>query len=153
MVNQNIVESFLTEKKLALAGASRTAGKFGNAVFKELSSQGYELFLIHPEAEAISGVTSYRSLSELPTVVGGLITVIPPAQTKKLVQEAHAVGIKKVWMQQGSASEDAIGFCQEHDMDVVHGECILMFAQPQGLHKFHHWLWGLFGKLPKGHHN
>ncbi len=151
MVEQTAVESFLAEKKLALAGASRKANKFGNAVLKELSSKGYELLLIHPEAEEISGVSCYGSLAELPTDVGGLINVVPPAQTEKLVQEAHSAGIKKIWMQQGSDSPDAIQYCREHEMEVVHGECILMFAKPRGLHKFHHWLWGWIGKLPKGH--
>ena len=151
MVDQSTIESFLAERKLALAGVSSSANKFGNAVFKELSSKGYELFLVHPSAKEINGVTCYGSLAELPDDVGGLINVVPPVQTEKLVQEAHATGIKKVWMQQGSDSPEAIKFCKEHAMEVVHGECILMFAQPQGLHKFHHWLWGLFGKLPKAH--
>lgn len=31
----------------------------------------------------------------------------------------------------------------------VHGECILMFADPKGIHRFHHWLRGLLGKLPE----
>ncbi len=153
MVEQAAVESFLAEKKLALAGASRKGNKFGNAVFKELSSKGYELLLMHPEAESIDGVPCYSSLAELPTDVGGLINVVPAIQTEKLVREAHASGIRKVWMQQGSDSPAAIEYCKENDIEVIHGECILMFAQPQGLHKFHHWLLGLFGKLPKGHTN
>jgi len=151
MVDQSIIESFLAERRLALAGASSTANKFGNAVYKELSSKGYELFLVHPSAKEINGVTCYGSLSELPDDVGGLVNVVPPAQTEKLVQEAHKVGIKKVWMQQGSDSAQAIEYCKEHGLDVIHGECILMFSQPRGLHKFHHWLWGLLGKLPKTH--
>ena len=152
MTDQTTIDSFLGEKKLVLAGASRKASKFGNAVFKEMSSKGYELLLIHPEAGTIDGVACYASLAELPSDVGGLINVVPPAQTEKLVREAHSVGIKKIWMQQGSDSSDAIQFCEEHEMEVVQGECILMFSQPRGLHKFHHWLWGLFGKLPRGHH-
>lgn len=151
MAEKSTIESFLSEKQLALAGASSKANKFGNSVLKELSSKGYELLLIHPEAETINGVQCHKAVSELPDKVGGLINVVPPAQTEKLVQEAHAAGIKKIWMQQGSESPDAIQYCEEHKMEVVHGECILMFAQPRGLHKFHHWLWGLFGKLPKHH--
>jgi hypothetical protein len=149
MMEPATIESFLAEKKLALVGASRTGKKFGNAVQKELSSKGYELFLIHPEVQEINGVACYASLSELPEKVGGLINVVPPEQTEKMVKEARAAGIRKIWMQQGSDSPDAIRFCRENDMELVHGECIFMFAQPQGLHKFHHWLWGLLGKLPR----
>ena len=151
MVEQAAIASFLSEKKLALAGASSTTNKFGNMVYKELKNKGYDLYLIHPEASEINGTICYGSLSDLPTDVGGLINVIPPAQTEKLVQEAYAARVKKVWMQQGSESAEAIQYCQEHEMAVIHGEFILMYAQPKGLHKFHHWLWGVFGKLPKGH--
>jgi len=151
MTDQKQVESFLAEKKLALAGVSTTANKFGNAVYKDLSAKGYELYLIHPSANEINGIPCYSSLSELPGEVGGLINVVPPEQTEKLVREAHSTGVKRVWMQQGSESKAAIEFCEQNGIDVIHGECILMFAQPQGLHKFHHWLWGLFGKLPKAH--
>lgn len=151
MVEQSTIESFLSEQKLALAGASRSGKKFGNAADKELRVKGYELFLIHPEAQEINGAICYATLAELSGKVGGLVTVVPPEQTEKLVRDAHAVGINKIWMQQGSESSDAIQFCQENDMKVVHGQCILMHSQPQGFHKFHHWLWGLLGKRPRQH--
>jgi len=32
---------------------------------------------------------------------------------------------------------------------VIHGECILMFARPAGIHWFHRWLWGVLGRLPQ----
>jgi len=151
MTDELKIKSFLAEKKLALVGASRTGKKFGNVVQKELGNKGYELFLLHPEAQEINGATCYGSLSQLPEKVGGLINVVPPEQTEKMVREAQAAGIKKIWMQQGSESQEAIQFCKENDMELVHGECIFMFAQPQGFHKFHHWVWGLLGKLPKRH--
>lgn len=151
MVDQETIKSFLAEPRLALAGVSSKANKFGNAVYKELTGKGYELFIVHPTASEINGAACYPDLASLPEKVGGLVNVVPPGQTEKLVRDAHDAGIHKIWMQQGSSSEEAIAFCQEKNMDVIHGECILMFAKPQGIHKFHHWLWGLFGKLPKSH--
>jgi len=151
MTQQSLVETFLSHKTLALAGVSRSGKKFGNTVLKELKSKGYEILVVHPEANEIDGQACYASLSELPDRVGGLVLVVPPAQTEKLVREAQMAGIHPIWMQQGSASSDAVNFCQENDMAVISGECILMFAQPQGLHKIHHWLWGIFGKRHKAH--
>ena len=151
MVQQSVVEGFLSEKTLALAGVSRSGKKFGNAVLKELSGKGYEVLVVHPEAKDIDGHQCYASVSELPDRVGGLVLVIPPSQTEKILNDVHEAGINKIWMQQGSSSPRAVKFCEENDISVVSGECILMFAQPQGLHKFHHWLWGMFGKLPKTH--
>ena len=67
-----------------------------------------------------------------------------------MVREVAEAGIKHLWIQQGAESDAAIEYCREHEINVVHGECILMFAEPVGsIHRFHRWLWGVFGKLPK----
>ena len=45
------------------------------------------------------------------------------------------------------ATED---HCEDGGLEVVHGHCILMFAEPTAsFHKFHRWVWGLLGKIPK----
>jgi predicted CoA-binding protein len=151
MTSQASVDGFLAQKTLAIAGVSRSGKGFGNAVLKDLTGKGYEILPVHPEAGEVGGVPSFRSLSDLPKKVGGLVLVVPPQQTEKLVREAREAGIDRVWMQQGAESPEAIRFCAENGIDAVHGECIMMFAQPTGIHRFHHWLWGLFGKLPESH--
>jgi predicted CoA-binding protein len=134
---------------MALAGVSQSGKKFGNVVLKELARKGYQLSLVHPEADEIAGRKCYSSVSELPDGIGGLIVVVPPEQTEKVVREAADRGIRNIWLQQGSESPDAVRYCEEQDLNVIHGECILMFAQPTGFHRFHRWIWGLIGKLPK----
>ncbi|MFC1530347.1 CoA-binding protein [Gemmatimonadota bacterium] len=149
MTSKAAVDEFLSGKHLALAGASRNGKKFGNAIVKELGKKDYSFSLVHPEAEEIEGHRCVSSIAGLPSDIGGLVLVVPPEQTTKLVKEAAEAGIRNIWMQQGSESAEAIEFCAENGINAVHGECILMFADPGGIHKFHHWLWGLFGKLPK----
>ena len=86
------------------------------------------------EAEAYSGIPrdSIRRL----IADGALVSVELP-------------GIRRVWMQQGAQSDAAIRYCQEHNINEVHGECIMMFAQPvKSFHGFHRGVWKLFGKLP-----
>lgn len=149
MTSQASVEAFLAQKTLAIAGVSRGGGGFGNSVLKDLTGKGYEVLPVHPEADEVGGVPSSPSLAELPKKVGGLILVVQPQQTERLVREAKEAGIDRVWMQQGAESAEAIRFCEENGIDAVHGECIMMFAQPTGIHRFHRWLWGILGKLPK----
>jgi predicted CoA-binding protein len=148
MTGQASVDGFLEQKTLAIAGVKRDGTGFGNAVFKDLTGKGYELLPIHPEAGEVGGIRAYSSLTDLPEGVGGLILVVPPGQTEKLVQQAKEVGISRIWMQQGAESADAIRFCEESGIDVVHGQCIMMFAEPTGIHRFHRCLNGVFGKLP-----
>jgi hypothetical protein len=34
-------------------------------------------------------------------------------------------------------------------IEPVAGECILMFTDPGGMHRFHRWIWNVLGKLPQ----
>jgi uncharacterized protein len=144
------VDEFLAQRTLAVVGVSRDPKKFGNSVYKDLKSKGYTVFPVNPNATDIEGDRCYPSLSALPEPVGGALVVVPSAETEQVVQDAARSGIPRVWMQQGSESEAAIEFCRANGISEVHGECILMFAQPQAFfHKPHKWVWGLMGKLPK----
>jgi len=143
------VEQFLGQSHLGLVGASRSGKKFGNTVLRELTKRGYRVSVVHPQATEIDGVRCVASVAELPDDVGGLVIVVPPEQAEKVVAEAAAAGVRNVWMQQGSESPRAVELCREHGINEVHGECILMFAQPNGIHRLHRWVWDLFGKLPE----
>ncbi len=150
MTTQNSIDDFLTQKKLTLIGISRSGKKFGNMIFKELKSKGYKIFPINPNVENIQGERCYPSLKALPEQVGGVIVVVPPVQTEKVVHDIASAGIKQVWMQQGSESKSAIQFCKENGISVVEGECILMFVKPVKLfHRMHRGIWKLLGKYPK----
>lgn len=149
MTSKAIVDDFISQKKIAVIGVSRSGKKFGNMAYRELKENGYQLFPIHPEANTLEGDQAYPDLKSLPEPVGGVLVVVPPNQTEQVVREAAEAGINRVWMQQGSESDDAIRFCQENDIAEVHGECIMMFAGSAFFHKPHRWIWGLLGKLPK----
>jgi len=148
MTKKEAIDGFLNQQTLAIVGASRSGKKFGNAAARELRKKGYRVIPVHPEAESIDGECCYQNLQELPDQVGGVLVVTPPGETEKVVRDAADTGIKRVWMQQGAQSDDAIRYCEEQGMQVVHGECILMYAEPTGVHKFHHFVWRLLGKLP-----
>lgn len=148
MTSQESVDGFLALDTLAIAGVKRNGTGFGNVVLKDLTGKGYEVLPVHPEADEIGGHPCSRSLAELPKQVNGLVLVVQPEQSEKLVIEARAAGIQRIWMQQGAESPEAIRYCEDNGVDVVHGECIMMFAQPTGIHRFHRWINGIFGKLP-----
>jgi predicted CoA-binding protein len=150
MSSRAMVTDFVAQRKLAVVGVSRQGRKFGNTAFRELKAKGYKLVPVHPQAETIEGERCYPNLASLPEPVDGVLVVVPPAETEKVVREAAAAGIKRVWMQQGAESPAAIKFCQENGLNAVHGECILMFIEPAAwFHRAHRWVWKLLGKLPK----
>lgn len=149
MTSRADVKDFLGQRTLAVVGVSRGGKGFGDAAFKELRAKGYKLLPVHPSMTAIEGQPCYPSLGALPEKVGGVLIVVPPPETEKVVKEAIETGIRRIWMQQGAESPAAIELCREKGATVVHNECILMFAEPTALmHRMHRWVWGLLGKLP-----
>jgi predicted CoA-binding protein len=149
MTTGEAIADFFDHRKLAVVGISRQGRKFGNLAFKELKAKGFHLYPVHPSAESVEGTRCFPSLAALPEPVDGVLIVVPPRQTEKIVREAAAAGIRRVWMQQGAESPEAIQFCEAQGMSVIHGECVLMFAEPaKWFHRTHRWVWRVLGRLP-----
>lgn len=149
MTSKSTVDAFVSEKRLAVVGLSRDGKKFGNVIYKELKSKGYQLVPVHPSADSIQGDRCFENLGAIEEPVGGVVIVVQPEQTEQVVKDAAEAGIKKVWMQQGAESKNAIQFCKDNGIAEVHGECIIMFSNPVKFpHSIHKWLWGVLNKLP-----
>lgn len=150
MATQKSIQEFLSQKKLAVVGVSHTGKKFSNIVYKELKSKGFQVFPVNPKTDNLNGERCYPNLKSLPEKVGGVLVITKPTETEKVVRETSSVGIQNIWIQQGAESEEAIRFCKDNGMNVVHGECILMFAEPTAFfHRVHRGIWKLIGKFPK----
>ena len=148
MASKASIDAFLAEPAIAVVGVSRSGKGFGNFAARELRRKGYRIYPVNPDADLIDGERCFRSLSGLPEPVRAVLVVVPPERALGVVQEAAAAGITRVWLQQGSQSPKVILMCSELGLETVAGECILMFAQPTGVHKTHKWIWGWLGKLP-----
>jgi len=148
MKSKALIEAFLAEPAMAVVGVSRSGKGFGNAAARELRRKGYRVHPINPTADLIDGQRCYRSLAELPEPVRALLVVVPPAQALTIVREAAQAGITRVWLQQGAESPIVTLACNELGLDVIAGECILMFAKPTSYHKVHRWLRAVTRGLP-----
>jgi len=132
MQSHESIELFLAQETLALAGVSRSGAGYGNRVLHDLSSKGYRVLPVHPWARELAGHAAYPSLAGLPEAVGGLVLVVPPPETAKLVRQAAALGMTRVWMQPGAESEEAIAYCRDHGLSVIAHRCILVLSSKRG---------------------
>lgn len=150
MASRAMIDEFLGQRALAVVGASRSGKKFGNVVLRELAGKGYRVLPVHPEAAEIDGQRCWSSLSELPEEVGGVVVVVPPEQGLAVVDSAADAGLRRLWVQQGGESPALLERAAERGLEVVSGECILMFAEPaEFYHRMHRWVWAVMGKLPE----
>jgi uncharacterized protein len=150
MKKLDLIKEFLALKNIAVVGVSSTGKGFGISVYNHLKERNYNVIPINIKGGTVNGNKFATSLKLLDSKIDGIITVVPPIETEKIVKEAKELGINKIWMQQGSESPNAIKFCQDNNIDLVHGECIMMFSEPvNSIHKFHRGVFKLFGKYPK----
>lgn len=146
---ENILK-FLALKKIAVVGVSRSGSGFGLSVYNHLRERGYSVYAINRKGGFSGKIKLFTSLFEIGEQLDGIVTVVPPGETEIIVQEAHDLGIKNIWMQLGSNSKNAIDFCIEKKINLVHNECVMMFAEPvNSIHKFHRWINKITGKYPK----
>ncbi len=144
------IQDFLAQKTIAMVGLSRDEKAFSANIRKELTAKGYRILAVNPHATSIGGEACYPSLAALPEKVGGALVVTPPAQTEKVVREAAAQGITRLWLQQGAQSDAALAACTELGLTAVSKKCIMMFAEPvESIHSVHRWFAKVFGQLPR----
>lgn len=150
MTSKRAIESFLNNNSIAIVGVSRDKNKFGYSVYKHLKERNYKVFAINPNINEIDSDKCYSNLGEVKEKIDGAILVVPPKASEKVVREANDLGIKSVWFQQGSSSDEAVKLCEENNISYLRDECIMMFTEPvESIHKFHRWIWKVIGKLPK----
>ncbi len=146
MTTKADITDFISQEKIALVGVSHTEGKFSNAAYKELKTKGYRVFGVNSAGGAVDGDPVYPTLAALPEPVGGVPVFVKPERAAEVIADCAAQGIKRVWLQQGAQSDEALRLCAEHGIRVVSGECILMYAGKAGFHKFHRFFREAFGK-------
>jgi predicted CoA-binding protein len=143
-----LIDDFISSKRIAVVGMSRSGKKFGNMAAKELKSKGYEIMSVHPEAKEIDGITCYPDLKSLSGKVDGVWISIPPENVPPVLEEAAQIGLKNIWLQQGAWSKEVQQTIDQLSLPVVSKKCIMMYAQPvHSVHKFHRTIKGIFGRL------
>jgi hypothetical protein len=130
MKTDDAVDEILRSRVFAVVGASRDRRKYGSIVLSDLWDKGYTAYPVNPRADRILGRRAYPSIASLPPGVEALVLVVPPEVAAAAVREGLAAGIRRVWMQPGAESAEAVAFCESHGLAVVSGLCLMMQPLP-----------------------
>jgi acyl-CoA synthetase (NDP forming) len=150
---EQAAKEFLSQRRFAIAGVSRSFGEAANIIFRKLVGTGREVYPVNPKAKAVEGVTCYPDLLSLPCPVDAVVIATPPAAAKTLVEQCAGMGIRFVWMHrsfgEGSVSREAVDACRRHGIRGIPGACPMMFCEPVDFgHKCIRWIGTLTGRLP-----
>lgn len=149
MKTKDMIEKFFSSEAYAVVGVSEKRHKFGNVVFREMREREFIVYPVNPRLSFVEDRMCYKGVSDLPDEVQSVVIVIPPEAAEQVVAECKWKGIQNIWLQPGAQSREAITYGEENGMNVIHGECILMFLEPvRSLHAVHRWVNKVIGKYP-----
>lgn len=110
----------MSKPTVAILGASRDRGKYGNKSVRAHLARGYEVFPVNPGADEIEGLKAYASLADVPAGRLSRISVyLPPAVGLKVLDEIKARGADEVWFNPGSDSPEVIARAEALGLAVI----------------------------------
>ncbi len=142
------IDQFLASNRFAVAGVSRKNHKIGNAIFKEMKKNNYNVIPVNPFLESFEGERCYKSIQELPPDVDALVITTKPEVSSVIINEAVEKGIKNIFIQQGAQNDEIVKLSGTPDTNLICKECLFMFVNPKGIHKFHERIAKLFRLYP-----
>jgi predicted CoA-binding protein len=128
MDTQALIDDFLVGRVFAVVGASTDREKYGNKVLRCYLQNDLVAWPVNPRAEEVEGVPCYPDLASLPESVHGVSVITPPAVTVSVVEQAAEAGIKRIWMQPGAESPEAVARAEELGLTVISGGPCLLVA-------------------------
>jgi len=120
------VPDLLHPSSIAVVGASRTPGKVGYAVFRNLLNFQGELYPVNPNAEDILGKKVYPTISSIPGPVEMVVIATPAEYVPGIVKEAGEKGVK-------SAVILTAGFKETGDAGRILEDELLKVARETGI--------------------
>jgi len=119
------IKNFLTLKKVAVIGMSRTESKAAHFVPKYLSENGFDIIPINPNSNEILNRKCYKEITELDGEIDIVDVFRPSEDVLPFVKEAIKKNPKVIWLQEGIHNEEAENLAREHGIDVVFNRCML----------------------------
>jgi uncharacterized protein len=124
--NPEVIKRILNETKtIAVVGLSSDPSRPSYSVTKYIQSKGYRIIPVNPYEREVLGEKAYATLNDVPEKID-LVNIFRRAEEAgQFVDQAIALGIKAVWMQDEVIDHKAAQRAVEAGLDVVMDDCIL----------------------------
>jgi predicted CoA-binding protein len=148
------IAEFLSSRRVAVAGVSRTGASAGNPVIRKLRTCGYETFPVNPHATELEGARAYPTIRSIGVPIDGVVIATHPSAAIDVVRDAADAGVRRIWFHrsfgQGSVSQAAVDACHARNLTCIVGGCPLMFCEPVDLgHRCMRWWLQRSGRVPR----
>ncbi len=88
----------LRPASVAVVGASRRPDAVGHAVLRNLREGGFDgaVYPVNPHADAVLGLTTYRSVADLPEVPDLAVVCVPARRVPDVAEQCGQLGVKAI---------------------------------------------------------
>ncbi|HNW98503.1 MAG TPA: CoA-binding protein [Bacteroidales bacterium] len=151
MIALKEIEDYLSNKDMAVIGASTDRKKFGNIVLRFLKKRGFNVYPVNPRVNEIEGEKCFTEIKDVPAKVKAAIFITKPEVTEKIIENViSGKTITHIWLQPGSENENAIDKAKQNGLNIICNECIMMFVKQPGFpHSVHRFFKKTFGEYPQ----
>ncbi|MBT3720589.1 CoA-binding protein [archaeon] len=105
--------------KIAIIGASKDKEKFSNKAVRAYKKNHHVVFPVNPNEREIEGLKCYNSVMSIPLDVEVASFYLPPAVGEKIIDEVIKKGIKKVFLNPGTESDEIIKKLKSAKIEIV----------------------------------
>lgn len=119
------IRNFLSLKKVAVIGISRSESKAAHFVPKYLSENGFDIIPVNPNSNEILSKKCYKEITDVEGDIDIVDVFRPSEDVLPFVRDAIKKNPKVIWLQEGIHNEEAENLAREHGIDVVFNRCML----------------------------
>lgn len=125
--DQETIRALLAKARtIAVIGAKDTPGQPVDGVGRFLIQAGYDVIPVHPKRKNVWGLTTYASITDVPTPVD-IVNIFRaaeycPAHAREVLSMARKP--LAFWMQLGITSPEAVALLEPEHIIVIQDKCL-----------------------------
>lgn len=114
------------ERAVIVLGASPKRTRFANKAVRAWRDAGYRIYPVHGAAMEVEGFPVYRRISDVPVQAATLLLYVRPEFSLPLIGEAPARGVRRVFLNPGTESEELEARIESLGMEPVEA-CAIVY--------------------------
>ena len=107
-------------KTVAVVGASSDRRKVGNKALRAFSAEGYTVYAINPNEEAVEGLQTYSSVLDVPGPIDMATVYVQPEVAESLLPEFEKKHIPEIWINPGAESDSLMAEAKRRKLNAIY---------------------------------
>jgi predicted CoA-binding protein len=107
-------------RRVAVVGASSDRRKYGNKALRAFVAEGYTVYAINPNEEAVEGMPTYASVLDVPGPIDMATVYVQPEIAERLLAEFEQKQIPEIWINPGAESDSLMDEATRRNLNAIY---------------------------------